>query len=852
MNIELPQLSLVVLIGTSGSGKSTFARAHFKPTEIVSSDHCRALVSDDENDQTASAGAFAVLHELVRQRLALGRLTVVDATNVQKEARKSLLALAHAAHCLPIAIVVDTPVRISVERNKTRPDRQFGAHVVRRQHDDLRRALPNLRREGFHEIHVLSGRQIDDATIMRTPMWTDRRDERGPFDIIGDVHGCLAELTALLDRLGYVIVDGVYRHPEGRRVVFLGDLIDRGPDSPGVLTCAMDMVAAGSALCVPGNHDIKLLRKLNGRDVNVSHGLAETLEQLAAQPPEFHARIKAFLDGLIGHYVLDDGRLAVAHAGIKQEMQGRGSRAAREFALYGETTGETDEFGLPVRYNWAAEYKGRAMVVYGHTPVPAPEWFNNTINIDTGCAFGGMLTALRYPERELVQIDALREYAPPARPLKPAVDPSEATALTAQQKHDDMLDIADVLGRKHIETRLMRTVIVPHEHGATALEVVSRFAVNPKWLLYLPPTMAPTDAHVDAPGALSAFLEHPSEAFAYFAECGVERVICEEKHMGSRAIAVICRDADAARRRFGVIDEGRGVVYTRTGRRFFDDVSTEQAFLDRLGESLTRAGWWERFDSDWFCIDGELMPWSAKAQGLLREQYAAVGAASTQSLDAALAVLAATAGPDIDRLRASIASRAEASRKFVDAYRRYCWPVRALEDYKFAPFQVLAGEGATYLDRDHGWHMAALAELCAADPGVLRATRTIDVTIGDSESTAAGVAWWLSLTGAGGEGMVVKPLAGVVVGPKGLVQPGIKVRGAEYLRIIYGPEYDTPAHLARLRKRSVHGKRRLALREYALGVEALERFVRGEALTRVHECVFGVLALESEPMDPRL
>jgi protein phosphatase len=196
----------------------------------------------------------------------------------------------------------------------------------------------------------------------------------------------------------------------------------------------MAMVTEGAALCVPGNHDIKLVRKLRGKDVKITHGLADTLEQLEKEPPGFRDEVAAFLDGLVSHYVLDNGKLTVAHAGMKEEMQGRGSGAVRDFALYGETTGELDNFGLPVRVNWAAEYQGKAMVVYGHTPVPEPEWLNRTINIDTGCVFGGRLTALRYPERELVSVPAHRTYYEPARPfLEPeaAVPPIED--LTALQ-----------------------------------------------------------------------------------------------------------------------------------------------------------------------------------------------------------------------------------------------------------------------------------------------------------------------------------------------------------------------------------------------------------------------------------
>src|ERR1700722_14967896 len=528
VNITVPELSLVMLIGPSGSGKSTFARRVFLPTEVISSDFCRGLVSDDENDQSATVEAFEVLHFVAAKRLQAGRLTVVDATNVKPESRKPLVALARQYHCLPVAIVLNIPERICAERNSTRPDRNFSSHVIRQHVQEMRRSLRRLDREGFRHVHILdSPDAIDAATIERQPLWCDRKNDRGPFDIIGDIHGCRIELEALLAKLGYD--PGTRRHPDGRKVVFLGDLVDRGPDIPGVLRIAMEMVEAGNAICVPGNHEIKLLRKLRGRDVQITHGLAESLEQLKREPAEFVEAAAKFIDGLVSHYVLDGGQLVVAHAGMKASMQGRGSGKVREFALFGETTGETDEFGLPVRYNWAAEYRGTAHVVYGHTPVPEADWLNRTINIDTGCVFGGSLTALRYPEKELVSVAARATYSQPARPLAGVAEPS--TDLTSQQVHDDLLDIDDVIGKRIVTTRLHHNVTIREENALAALEVMSRFAANPKWLIYLPPTMSPTETST-RPG----LLEHPAEAFNYFRREGIARIICEEKHMGSRAV----------------------------------------------------------------------------------------------------------------------------------------------------------------------------------------------------------------------------------------------------------------------------------------------------------------------------
>jgi protein phosphatase len=867
VRISIPNLSLVVLIGPSGAGKSSFARRHFLATEVLSSDFCRGLVSDDENNQSATNDAFDVLHFIAAKRLARGLLAVVDATNVQEEARKPLVRLAREFHCLPVAIVLDLPERLCRERNAGRPDRDFGPHVVRQQCSQLRRSLRGLQREGFRHVFVLrTPEEVEAATIERVPLWNDRRFEHGPFDVIGDIHGCASELETLLRELDYEATAvenpsplwsaSAYRHPAGRKAVFVGDLVDRGPRILDSVRIVRNMVVAGSALCVPGNHDMKLLRKLRGRDVQITHGLAQTLAEIDALPDDvrgpFAKDLAEVLDSLVSHYVFDDGKLVVAHAGMKEEMQGRGSGKVRDFALYGETTGETDEFGLPIRYNWAKEYRGQAMVVYGHTPVPQPEWLNRTINIDTGCVFGGKLTALRYPELELISVPAAHTYCEPSRPF--LEEEHRAPKLTAQQQDDDVLDLDEVLGKRLVSTRLHGSVTIREAHATAALEVMSRFAADPRWLIYLPPTMSPCETTKE-PG----LLEHPTEAFAYFRTQGVPKVVCEQKHMGSRAVVVVSRDREAARSRFGVQEGEIGIVYTRTGRRFFSEPELEATFLDRLRNAVTAADLWNALETDWVCLDCELMPWSAKAQELLKSQYAAVGAAGTAALPGAVEALAQTA----ERLDAAerakidetlgVMRRREANlHKFVDAYRQYCWTFESLDDLKLAPFHLLASEGRVHIDRSHVWHMETLAEVCKQDSKLLLATdfKIVDVT--DSSSEAEGADWWTRLTERGGEGMVVKPMEFVVRGRRGLVQPAVKCRGKEYLRIIYGPDYDAPENLARLRSRGLSRKRSLANSEFSLGIEGLERFVRREPLRRTHECVFGVLALESEPVDPRL
>ena len=857
MNITIPELCLVALVGPSGSGKSVFASKHFRPTEVVSSDACRAMVADDANDQAATPEAFALLNFITATRLRAGRLTVIDATNVQPDARKSLVGLARDHDCLPVAIVLNMTESLCLSRNQGRPDRSFGARVVRRQAEQLRRSLRGLRREGFRHVFVLnSPEEVDEVSIARAPLWTNLQHERGPFDIIGDVHGCFDELVTLLGRLGYQVAargdpaseGGLsVTHPTGRKAVFVGDLVDRGPGVTRVIRLVMDMVSDGAALCVAGNHESKLVRKLRGRNVQISHGLAETLEQLETEPPEFRQQAEAFLDGLISHYVLDDGNLVVAHAGMKPEYQGRASARVRDFCLYGETTGETDEFGLPVRYNWAAEYRGRAAVVYGHTPVAEPAWLNNTINIDTGCVFGGKLTALRYPEQELVSVPAARVYYEPARPLPEARQPGEV-AEAPEVRPGSLLDIGDVSGKRIVATRLRGNITVREENATAALEVMSRFALDPRWLVYLPPTISPCET-----SKLPEILEHPAEVFSYFRNIGVSSVVCEEKHMGSRAIVVVGQDEGVIERRFGIAGEGIGACYTRTGRRFFDDRALEASFLERVRGAIAGAGLWDELGTGWVALDCELMPWSVKAQELVREQYAAVGAAARTSLSNARSVLQDTEARGIDtgETLGRIEERLRLAQLYSSAYARYCWPVASLDDIKLAPFHVLASEGRVHADKGHTWHMDMAGRLSRTDPALFRATSHRSVEL-NGEDEAEAIRWWQELTGQGGEGMVVKPVEFIATGKRGLAQPALKCRGPEYLRIIYGPEYTLPENIDRLRRRNLASKRSLALREFALGIEGLQRFVDGEPLYRVHECAFAVLALESEPVDPRL
>jgi protein phosphatase len=439
--IDVQTPSLLVMIGASGSGKSTLCDRSFPPTRIVSSDHCRALVSDDPADQSASGAAFSLAHRIIEERLRRGRFTAVDATNLERDARRCLLNLAALHHLPAVALVLDLPAADCLRHDRGRPLRQVGRRVIERQVALLRAALPGLRGEGFAAVHSIgSAAAARSALIRLRPLTCDRSSETGPFDVIGDVHGCARELTALLERLGYRRISArrPFRHPGGRRAVFVGDLVDRGPRIVEAARIAMDMCDAGSALAVAGNHDVDLAAGLARGPATGTGGTLKSIRQIGALPAagrrSFIGRFRRFVAALPVHLVLDGGRLVVAHAGVKQMHIGRESDEIRRFALNGETTGEVDSFGLSIRVKWAAAYAGHALVVYGHTATSEPEWLNNTVNIDTGCVYGGRLTALRYPEKELIAVPAGRTYYRSARlPSRGVGIRAAASALPAPE-----------------------------------------------------------------------------------------------------------------------------------------------------------------------------------------------------------------------------------------------------------------------------------------------------------------------------------------------------------------------------------------------------------------------------------
>ncbi len=837
--IALPDPSLVLLLGARGAGKTTFARRHFEPSEIVSLDECCRMLG--VSPSAPSNDTLELFQTIIQNRLFSGKLVVVDMDDTNADLRRAVVTLSKRHHLFAIAIAFKLDERVCIERNAFRTDCEVSPYDVKRGVDNVRRILDSSSREGLRDIHVLSSPEaVDKAIITRTKLWTDKRDDCGPFDIIGDVHGCADELEALLELLGYRVTwNDAFPHgvcvvpPAGRRVIFLGDLIDRGPRVVDSLRIAMSMVGSQTALCVPGNHEVKFLRKLRGKTVSITHGLAETLAEFERMPQSFHDEVALFIDKLVGHYVLDGGRLCVVHAGIKQNMQGRSSSAAREFGLYGDTSGETDEYGLPVRHEWAAEYHGHAAVVYGHTPMLTAEWLNNTICIDTGCVFGGALTALRYPEREIISVPAKKRYFEPKKPLVARV--SQAGPMS-QRMAETSLSLDMLRAGGVIKTRFGHDVAIPEEaHVLASVEMLSRFAVDPRWLVYIPPVTSPVDA-----SARPGILEHPEDALIYYRKRGVSEIVCQEKHEGVRVVVAVCRDVHTARMTFRTTDDRAGIVYSRTGRPVFSDRATEESWIERCRAACDKAGVFSQH-GPFVVFEASLSvprvcprPFSDKpAFGAAVD---ALGRASARGVEV---------GPLLHKLQARKERLSQHSRLLPAASEISL----KTAECRLVLGRILATDETSWFTRRHTEHAALFKRLEHVEPELFASASTLDVRLGDPESDSQVFAAWDDWNSRGAEGMLVKPFVFQRSSLPGLTLPELVCRSVSTLRNIHGPEYDIDGNLERIRRRSSSALRARASSQLALGMESVERFVEREPSLRIHACVSVALALECQPLE---
>ncbi|NRG46313.1 polynucleotide kinase-phosphatase [Bacillus sp. CRN 9] len=865
MNIKIPNAGIVLLIGPSNSGKSTFLlkmvdeRSILK-SEIASSDEYRQMVGDtdfihwqqhsqDESEvlfqqyHQLSSEAFQLMDAAIEARCRLNKTTFVDATHLRDEDRKKYILIAQKLHVPITAVILDISEETLLTRDSER-DQPRGKKRIKQQFHLFKKEKRTIKKEGFNKIYYLNEEALDHAFIERGkhPLYIEA--DQG-IDIIGDIHGCFNEMIALLEKLGYEKKgDDLYTHPSGRKFLSLGDIMSRGPSSLMTIHFMMKHVDAGLAYMIDSNHGWKIARWLDGRNVNLNHGDEKAAEEidgwLSILNPETaqyeRRKIKEFLFNAPSHYILTKNSLPVlvcAHAGIKDEFIGKQSKIISDFCRYGDTDG-FNESGKPIRKDWFIHHGNGQLIIWGHDPKPQPLQINHTINIDQGVVFGGRLTSFRFPEKKLVSVPSLYNYA----------GTENNPLIEWEKKRLDPPNIANYIKGYTVQTERLNKVKIHEDYVKPAIDLISTSAVPLEQLVYIPPTMSP----VPKPSKKADFLEHPEEAIAYYRQNGIETLIAEKKHMGSRAILFIFKDEAASMKYTGL--HSLGTIYTRTGRPFFNK-ETEERVLKKLNKDLHKAAYFNKNKTDYLLLDAEIMPWNLKAKELINNQYEHV--AKNAKLDR----FYIKRQLEESKIEHSILAKWQVenetkignAKRFETVYKKYCWEVVDIENIQIAPFHLLAHSNEMLIHHPHEWHMKMNEVLSTISSLFVQTEYKMIQTEADENDV---MNWWEEMTADGHEGIVIKPNKFISENKGKLLQPAIKVRGRTYLHIIYGMDYLLPNNLSRLKERNVGKKQRLALQEFTLGIEGISRFVQKETIERVHECVLGVLALESDPADPRL
>ncbi|MBC2725501.1 polynucleotide kinase-phosphatase [Desulfosporosinus sp.] len=864
--IAIPHAGIVLLVGPSNSGKTTLLnnlveQGVLLKSEIVSSDQFRVLVSDTEfidfgkhskgelevlsaKYRQISQSAFDAMSELINIRGVLNRLTVVDATHLWPEDRQKAVKLAVKNHLSVMAIILDIPEKILLERDAKR-ELPRGRNRIKQQVRTFKNNLGSLKTEGYSAIYTLNEVQLEQSSFVRIPNPLVKEVGAG-LDFIGDLHGCYDEFLELLKKLGYrQNEEGLYLHPEGRKLVSVGDILGRGPKSLDCLNFFMKHVEKSLVYMVDSNHGWKIARWLSGRNVNLTHGdenvAAEFLHYEQEQGKEasdrFKEQVKNFLLDAPSNLVFSENGvegIVAAHAGIRDRYIGKQSKRISDFCRYGDTDG-MDETGRPVRKDWFIQHQSGEIIVWGHDPKPQPLVVNNTINIDQGVVFGGSLTAYCYPQKKFVSVGAQKDYAE---------DP-ESSIQKWKSKRFDPPNIHGFINGYSVNTEDYGEIRIKEEYVKSSIEEVSHYTIPIEELVYIPPTMSPTTD----PSPLKDYLEHPKEAFDYYRKQGIRTMVVEKKHMGSRAILLLFNDVESSKNYVGT--STLGIVYTRTGRPFFNQAMT-QTILEQLNTDLRKADYFTKHKTDFVLLDAEILPWNLKAKELISAQYAHVSEVTLMDRQKILEKLelAYQNGWDVSSWIEEFKVKLKRAEVFRDVFQTYCWDTHGIDGIKIAPFHVLADSNRTYFDQPHLWHMEQNRDLAALSHLFMETEFRV---VTDEVSEDEAIRWWEEITEDGHEGFVVKPETYIARNEKGrLIQPAIKVRGRKYLHIIYGIDYLQPENLARLKRRNVNRKQRHALMEFALGLEGVKRFVKKESVARVHECVLATLALEAEPVDPRL
>jgi polynucleotide kinase-phosphatase len=863
--IHLPHAGIVLLIGPSNTGKTTLLNQLIQEeqilgSEVVSSDQFRVLVSDiefiswngrpkDESDalfneyQQISGAAFDAMDYIISKRCQLNKITFIDATHLREEEHDKYLQMGKKYHVPVIAMVLNISETELLRRDSERAFPR-GRNRIKQQYQHFKNVLRFIKKKPYRRVYMLGEDelQILNITRLENPLYIDVGNG---IDFIGDIHGCFDEFIEMLTQLGYQEnEEGYYIHPEGRKILSLGDVLSRGPKSIETLQFFHKHVSEGHAYMIDSNHGWKIARWLDDKNVKMAHGdenVAAEFEEYERKngsdaAVELKGQIKELLLEAKSHYIVrKNGVNAVVavHAGIKDHYIGKQSARISDFCRYGDSEG-LDENGKPIRKDWSISHKSSELILWGHDPKPQPLLVNNTLNIDQGVVFGGSLTAYRYPERQFVSVKAKQDYANvPDNPLK-----------EWELKRLAPPNIMKFLEGYSVLTEHYGEIMIYDDGVKPALDDVSHYTLPLEDIVYLPPTMSPTPK----PSRLEGYLEHPIEAFEYYQANGVETMVVEKKHMGSRGILFLFKNKEIAKEYIG--RETLGTIYSRTGRAFFQKELQERV-VSTLNEALVKSGYFERYNTDFVLLDAEILPWNLKAKDLVLNQYAHVGEMAlldrTKLKDSLQQAI--DSGKDVLNWVQEVDVGIENAKVFNEVYQKYCWETDGLEGIQIAPFHTLAHSTETFFDKPHTWHMEKNKEFSGISGLFLETEYRV---VNDEATMKKAIEWWEEMTEDGHEGFVVKPQSYITRHKGKLVQPAIKVRGRKYLHIIYGIDYLLPENLARLKKRNAGKKQRNALKEFSLGVEGVNRFVKRESLERVHECVLGILALEAEPIDPRL